>query len=92
MDRPFVHGVRTNPAVHAERQLVPIEHRPLHAPVAAIDGDPGQVHQQPAAEPVAAPLRKHEEVFEVQAGPTEECREALEEEREADGFALRYSR
>src|SRR5499427_3714357 len=82
-DRPRIHRLGAEFLVEADRRLVPVEHRPLEAAAAALDGESGQMHEQCLAVAAPAELRHDEEILEVQARPGEERRVVVEEEREA---------
>ena len=70
--------------------LVPVEHAPLEAAVAAVQREPPQPRQHRLADAGAAVAGAHEQVFEVQPRLGEKGREVGEEERERDDspFAL----
>src|SRR5581483_8223456 len=88
VDGPAVDGFRAELAVEADRRLVPVEHGPLDASATAFEREPRELGQERTAVSAPAALGLHEEVFEVDAGPAEERREVVEEQREAGRVVL----
>ena len=79
---PLLHHARAHALVEAQRRLVPIEHRPLHAPASALNSKPGEVNQQPLSDAAPAPFRLDEQILEIETWPSEKRREVVEEQRE----------
>ena len=59
---------RADGAIQAQRYLVPVQNRPFHPPVAAIDGDARQVREQFPSEPAPPPFGAHIQIFQVETG------------------------
>src|SRR5258706_15216881 len=87
LDDPLLHRRGTEARVEPDRRLVPVEHGPLEAPVVPLDSDPRERRHQRTADAASARDRPHEQILEIEAGPAEERRVALEEQRESDGLA-----
>src|SRR5687767_15491843 len=67
VDDPFLHLARAERSVEAERGLVPVENRPLHAAAVARLRDARELAQERAPDAVGALRGSHEQIFEVQA-------------------------
>src|SRR5665213_1429252 len=65
------------------RGFVPVEDRPLESTITAFVGNPRELDEELAAVAVAAQLRSHVEVFEVDAVAAYPRREVEEPQREA---------
>ena len=70
--------------IDAQREIIPIEHCPLHPSAVALDRDLRQPNQQLSSESPPAPRRQHEQVLEIEATPAHKRREVVEEQREPD--------
>src|SRR3546814_15381585 len=80
---PFVHQLRAEALVKADRRGVPVEHPPFEPRAVAFDAELGEMREQRLAEPRAARFGAHEQIFEIDAGASLAGREIVEEEREA---------
>jgi hypothetical protein len=85
---PLVHLSRLQGLIEAQRGLVPVEHRPLHAPAVALARDTRQPPQQRPANAMGTLRGTHEQVFEVQARATHKSREVEEKQGETCRLAL----
>src|SRR5438034_4752148 len=88
VERPL--GVRpgAQALVETNRLLVPGEQRPLEPAAPALQGELGEMGEQRATDAVAAVVGKNEQVLEVEAGPSQECRESVKEEGETDRLSV----
>ena len=81
-DGPLVHRNRALAAVELDGGGVPVEDPPFEAPASAFEGEGGKPLEKTLAETPVTVLRKDEQVFEVEAGPSEESRIVVEEKGE----------
>src|SRR5262245_28215442 len=63
--RPLVHRSRADTAIHAKGQLVPVEHRPLHASIAFRDRGPRHRGEELPAKPPSSARRGDVEILEI---------------------------
>ncbi len=87
-DGPFIQQDAAERFVEFDRRRVPVEHRPLQARPAVLDAFACKMNHQRLADALAAMLRPHEQVFEINAGTPAEGGEIQEPEREADRLAV----
>jgi hypothetical protein len=69
--------------VEADRRPVPVEHRPLHPPASALDGQGGEAAKEHRPQAAPPELRADVQVFQVQPRLAQEGGVVVEEEGEA---------
>jgi hypothetical protein len=79
-DRPIVERTRAEALVKLDRRFIPIKHGPLHARAPARPRHLRQVSEHRPPEASATHLRPDVEVFQVEAGATDESRKVMEKE------------
>ena len=90
VDDPLLHLPRIERLVEAQRRLVPVEHGPLHATTAALLRDAREGSQQRTTDAMTALRGAHEEIFEIQARPADECRKIEEIQRKTRRFSFPF--
>src|SRR3546814_20656878 len=80
---PFVHQLRAEALVKADRRGVPVEHPPFEPRAVAFDAELGEMREQRLAEPRAERLGETEQNFEIGAGESREGRAMEEEDRKS---------
>jgi len=62
---PFIHMLRPDLLVEVDRQLVPVQHRPIQSPAIAINGNARELTQQGETHSVLSKRGSDEEVLEI---------------------------
>src|SRR5258708_29559952 len=86
VDGPLGVGPGSQPLIESDRLTVPVEHRPLEPATPALDRQAGQLLEQRTPDAVAATLRNHEQVLEVDTGLRQKRREIVKEQGKPDRF------
>src|SRR3546814_21082210 len=76
---PFVHQLRAEALVKADRRGVPVEHPPFEPRAVAFDAELGEMREQRLAEPRAARFGAPEQIFALDAGASPEGRALVED-------------
>src|SRR3989442_2460566 len=83
--KPLLDDLGSEGLVEPDGRSVPVEDLPLEASAVLVDGKSRQMREQALADSLAAELRTHEEVFEVQAWAAEPGGVVIKEQGEAGG-------
>jgi len=83
VNRPFIHGPCSQPAIEIDGRLVPVQDRPLHSAATPLHRDRGQMLQQPFSNAMPPVRRPHEDVLQVQGRRALEGGKGMEEEGES---------
>ena len=86
--RPLIEGLSTHSLVEVDRQVIPVEHRPLEPAAISLDRDASKRREQREPDSLSPCLRGDEQIFEVDPALCEEGRIVVEEECEAEGLTL----
>ena len=84
---PVFVGPGTQLSIKLDRRLIPIEHRPLHAPALALASNLREANKKSAAVAFATNLWPNEKILEIKPAPPHPGREVVEEKRKANRLA-----
>src|SRR5262249_32936311 len=81
-DCPLRHRHGAELFVELNSRIIPVEDSPFETAALSLASNLGQLDEHRSAKTLAAHLRFHEKVFQIEAGPTEKRREIVEENGE----------